>query len=135
MNVTQKTHVLIRSELRDLASVIGIGEGVRPRSIPWVDYDGKVDIGVGRDPAALSSCFSPVFLFILICEGPHNVGCGGLPAAWYRIKSGRARLGQWDGQKGLDIHIFQRRPRLGSRVHVEWNEDLCFGAHAVILLP
>lgn len=36
-------------------------------------------------------------------------------------------------ERNRNIHIFQRSPRLRSRVHVEWNENLRLGTHVIFL--
>lgn len=56
IHIAQKTHIWVSSELWDLTGVIAIRERVRPWAVSWIDYDGKVDLGVGRYPVAFSSC-------------------------------------------------------------------------------
>ena len=67
IHIAQHPHIVVRSEFGDLAGVIAIRERVRAGTVSWIDYDGKVDIGVGGYPVAFSGCFSVFFLcFILI---------------------------------------------------------------------
>lgn len=67
IHIAQHPHIVVRSEFGDLARVIAIRERVRAGTISWIDYDGKVDIGVGGYPVAFSDCFSVFFLSFLIC--------------------------------------------------------------------
>jgi hypothetical protein len=52
VNITQKTDIRVRGENRNFTGIIRIWERVRPWSVSWIDYDGKVDIRVGRDTVA-----------------------------------------------------------------------------------
>lgn len=47
MHIAQNTDIVVSRELWDLTGVIAIRERVRPRPVSWIDYDSKVDVGVG----------------------------------------------------------------------------------------
>lgn len=100
MDIPQEAHIGVRDEVWDFAGIIRIWQSIWSWAVAGVDYDGKIDIGVGRDPggvlATLDPClwFTNLFLLLpawfvlrsawLAPKWPLDPcrECGGLPAAW-----------------------------------------------------
>ena len=55
VDIPQKAHVAVRRQHGDFAGIIRIGQGIRTRPTARIDYDGKIDIGVGGDPGGVSA--------------------------------------------------------------------------------
>lgn len=62
-------------EVGNFTGVICIGKGIWPWTTARVDYDGKIDIGVGRDPVAFSAMILLlVILWIFVIFGALRLG-------------------------------------------------------------
>lgn len=100
MDISQETHIGVRGEVRNLASIICIWQGFWSWSVAGVDYNRKIDIGVGRDPGGALVMVDPRLWFLqyfaVFCSfvvlhsawltlkwhvGPCSV-CGGSRTAW-----------------------------------------------------
>lgn len=66
MDIAQKTHIGVRDELWNFTGVIPIGQGVGSWSVAGVDYDGKIDVGMGRYPGGVLATVDLRLLFSIV---------------------------------------------------------------------